>query len=335
MLVGASCGALACGLANLWGVAGPRLAIRQGCWAVVGGALGWALLSVNYRMLRGIAHVLYLASLLPLLLLVGQGRWIRLGPLSAQPSELTRTTLVLSLARCLEDHPSRGGRCLLWCVLILLPAFGLILAQPHLGGALLCLAVFLSLLFVARVRYLPLLLIALTLAIPWGWRRMRPYQRERIRAFLFPQEDPWGRGYQIMQSKIAIGAGGLWGRGFGGGTQSRLGFLPAVTTDFAFAAWAEQWGWCGGVGLLAMYALLTLRGFRISAEARDEFARMACLGLTLNLLWQALVNVAMNLGLLPVVGVPLPLFGYGGSSMVTSLGAVGLLLNVHRRRYIF
>jgi rod shape determining protein RodA len=213
--------------------------------------------------------------------------------------------------------------------------FILIIKQPDLGTALLLFPVLIALLVAAgmRLKLLGGLGLAGVAALPVVWFAMKEYQRERILVFLDPFRDPQGSAYNVIQAKIAIGSGQLLGKGMAGATQSRLAFLPERHTDFVFAVFAETWGFVGCLVLLTCYAVLLLRGFDIAASAREPVGRLLALGATVLLATQILVNVGMVSGLMPVVGVPLPLMSYGGSSMLVSLVSLGLLLSVRMRQF--
>jgi rod shape determining protein RodA len=218
--------------------------------------------------------------------------------------------------------------------LALVPAV-LILKQPDLGTALLLFPVLIALLVAAgmRLRILGGLVLMGLAAAPVAWIALKDYQRDRILVFLDPLRDPLGRAYNVIQAKIAIGSGQLLGKGVAGATQSRLAFLPERHTDFIFAVFAETWGFVGCLVLLTCYALLLLRGFDIAASTREPVGRLVALGVTALVSTQVLVNVAMVVGLIPVVGIPLPFMSYGGSSMVVSMMALGLLLSVRMRQF--
>jgi rod shape determining protein RodA len=254
-----------------------------------------------------------------------------------QPSELFKITFVLMVAWWLTSRWAQSlGRATIALVLpIIAVPFVLIVKQPDLGTALLLFPVTVTLLVGAGVRFrlLGALALAGVGALPLGWLAMKDYQRERIMVYLDPVRDPLGSAYNVIQAKIAIGSGQLLGKGVTGATQSRLAFLPERHTDFIFAVFAEMWGFVGCLLLLVCYVLLLLRGFDIAAAAREPVGRLVALGATALLASQVLINVGMVTGLLPVVGVPLPLMSYGGSSMLVSLAALGLLLSVRMRQF--
>jgi rod shape determining protein RodA len=326
------------------GRAGGGVALRQLAWVGVG-LLGLVILaSVDYRRLVRMAPLIYVLGLAGLVTVFvlgravsGARRWIVLGPVSVQPSELFKLAFVLMVVWWLTSRwafPLGTVTLALMMPIIAVP-FVLIVKQPDLGTALLLLPVTVALLVGAgaRLRLLSGLLLAGLSGLPLAWLVMKDYQRERIMVYLDPFRDPLGSAYNVIQAKIAIGSGQLLGKGVAGATQSRLAFLPERHTDFIFAVFAEMWGFVGCLVLLVCYVLLLLRGFDIAAAAREPVGRLVALGATGLLASQVLINVGMVTGLLPVVGIPLPLMSYGGSSMVVSLAALGLLLSVRMRQF--
>ncbi len=323
---------------------GGGLAVRQLAWVGVGGLALLVIASIDYRRLVRMAplfYVLGLAGLVTVFVLgrtvSGARRWILLGPISVQPSELFKIVFVLMVAWWLSSRWAQSlGRVTVSLVLpIIAVPFVLIVKQPDLGTALLLFPVTVALLVGAGVRFrlLGALALAGLAALPLAWFAMKDYQRERIMVYLDPFRDPLGSAYNVIQAKIAIGSGQLLGKGIAGATQSRLAFLPERHTDFIFAVFAEMWGFVGCLVLLVCYVVLLLRGFDIAAAAREPVGRLVALGATALLASQVLINVGMVTGLLPVVGVPLPLMSYGGSSMLVSLVALGLLLSVRMRQF--
>jgi rod shape determining protein RodA len=270
----------------------------------------------------------------------GARRWIALGFFSLQPSELVKVTLLLVLARDFHRYAPPQGyglRELIYpAVLVAIPA-GLILAEPNLGTAMVLGLLFLSLVFAAGIRLRSFMLAGLAGGgvLPLLWHHMKSYQKQRVLSFLNPDSDPLGAGYHMIQSKITVGSGMLWGKGFLQGTQNRLDFLPEKHTDFVFAVVAEEWGFIGTAVLLALYCALLMRLLVIAGKARDRFSALVAVGVASIVFWQMLINIGMNLGMLPVVGVPLPLLSYGGSSLLTMMVALGLALNVSTRRLLF
>jgi rod shape determining protein RodA len=213
----------------------------------------------------------------------------------------------------------------------------LILKEPDLGTALLLLMVSASVILFAKVNWKSLLILLLSIVFvsPLIWLQLKPYQQKRILTFLRPEMDPLGAGYHINQSKIAIGSGEFWGKGFLKGTQTRLHFLPEQHTDFAFSVLAEEWGFLGSMVLLLLYLFLIIWGLNIAKNSKDKFGSILAVGVVAIVFWQVVINVGMVTGLLPVVGIPLVLFSYGGSSIVTTMAAMGLLMNISMRRFMF
>lgn len=213
----------------------------------------------------------------------------------------------------------------------------MIVEQPDLGSGIILLVLFIAMLYLTnvRLRYIVIFLCVLSLPLPFMWHLLRDYQKDRLLVFLNPNIDPLGAGYTVIQSKIAIGSGWLWGKGWLSGTQSQLHFLPEAHTDFIFATFSEEWGFLGSFTLLFLYFLLIRQGFLIAQRTQDSFGRLLALGVTLMLAIQVTVNVAMNLGMAPVVGIPLPLMSYGGSSILVTFVALGILVNIDKTRAVF
>ncbi|MDA1132629.1 MAG: rod shape-determining protein RodA [Proteobacteria bacterium] len=268
---------------------------------------------------------------------MGATRWIDLGTVTVQPSELMKVALVLALARYYHEHTLEEAQSLRFlfvpALLIAAPA-ALVLRQPDLGTAGLLIFGGVSMLLLAgvRARIFVTLAIAGLAAIPVGWRFLHDYQRERIFTFLDPERDPLGAGYHILQSKIALGAGGLFGRGYRQGTQSHLNFLPEMQTDFIFTTLAEELGMLGGLLLLGLYMLILIYGLAIALLSQNHFGRLVAMGVSMTFFFYVFINIAMVTGLLPVVGVPLPLISYGGTAMVTLLVGFGLMMSVYIHR---
>ena len=326
------------------GRAGGSVAIRQLGWFGVGIVALVFMASIDYRRLVRAAplfYVLGLGGLVAVFLLgrtvSGARRWLLVGPVSVQPSELFKLCFVLMAVWLLTSRWAQPvGKTVLMMAapLAIVPAV-LIVKQPDLGTALLLFPVLIALLVTAgmRMRLLGGLALVGVAAAPLAWLVLKDYQRERLLVFLDPVRDPLGSAYNVIQAKIAIGSGQLLGKGVAGATQSRLSFLPERHTDFIFAVFAETWGFVGCLVLLTCYALLLLRGFDIAASTREPVGRLVALGVTALVATQVLVNVGMVTGLIPVVGIPLPFMSYGGSSMVVSMMALGLLLSVRMRQF--
>ena len=264
---------------------------------------------------------------------MGARRWIDLGALQLQPSQLMNVALVLALSRyfhTFSDEEIVRIRFLVAPALMVLVPTALVLKEPDLGTAVMLVMTGTVLFFIAgvRLRIFAVMAAGLTAVVPIGWHLLRDYQKNRIYTFLDPQSDPLGAGYHILQSQIALGSGGLVGKGFLNGTQSHLSFLPEKQTDFIFTTLAEEFGFVGGLGLLALYALIVGYGFVIALRCRNHFGRLLGLGILTNFSLYVFINIAMVMGLIPVVGVPLPLISYGGTALVAMMFGMSLLLNV-------
>ncbi len=341
------------GLANLYSAShlyehhGTSVFVKQLTYYLLGAAVILLIISIDYRVLITWNYALYGLMLLMLLaaLFIGQTiggsqRWINLGFFRLQPSEPAKLILIITVASYYYRKDSGKGFGLkelaMPAFLTLLP-FLLIVKQPDLGTGLMLCFVFVSMTLFVKLRWstLAILTSVCLSAIPIGWKFfLKPYQRQRIETFLNPENDPLGTGYHITQSKIAVGSGLKFGKGFMKGTQGQLDFLPERHTDFAFSVWAEEWGFFGSVVFLACYFFMVLWGLNIAISSRDKFGVLLAFGIVSLIFWQALINLAMVLGLLPVVGMPLPLFSYGGSSLLTTLAGIGILLNIRMRRYM-
>lgn len=263
---------------------------------------------------------------------MGAQRWIDLGFMKLQPSELMKVAVILALARyfhSLTPDDVRKIRYLLVPVLIIMAPVGLVLLQPNLGTSLMIILNGVAILFmVGAPIWMFLTGIGLVLAaIPIGWQFLHEYQKKRVRTFLNPEDDPLGTGYHIAQSKIALGSGGVGGKGFLQGTQSHLNFLPEKQTDFIFTLWAEEWGLAGGVFLLGLFAMVFFYGLYIALRARHNFGRYLALGLSVNFSLYIFINTAMVMGLIPVVGIPMPLVSYGGTAMLACMIGFGLMMS--------
>ncbi|MCP4666631.1 MAG: rod shape-determining protein RodA [Deltaproteobacteria bacterium] len=328
-------------------VGGSQVFVKQIYWILIGFGVLMLMTTFNYSALERFAYPAYFFSLglLVLVLFVGKvtsgsQRWLSLGFVSFQPSELAKITIFMVLAKFFSQNAgSRAYRLrALWkpFVLIGIPAV-LVLKEPDLGTALILVVASFSVILIAKVNWKSLLILALfSLAVsPFIWFNLKEYQQMRILTFLSPEMDPLGSGYHINQSKIAIGSGLLWGKGFLKGTQTRLHFLPEQHTDFAFSVLAEEWGFTGSMVLLLLYVFLVLWGINIAKSAKDNFGATLAAGIVAMIFWQVVINVGMVTGLLPVVGIPLVLFSYGGSSLVTTMAAVGILMNISMRRFMF
>ncbi|MFA4994897.1 MAG: rod shape-determining protein RodA [Bdellovibrionales bacterium] len=311
-------------------------------------AVGLALMMVialtDVRFWLQYAYVMYGVMLLLLIIVeivgetgMGAQRWINLGFIVIQPSELMKITLVLALAKYFHgltfEDIGQPIKLVAPLLMVVVPVI-FVLMQPNLGTALLLTLGSAAVFFVGGVRWWKFVVMIILAAaiVPIAWDHLHDYQKARLTTFLNPGADPLGAGYNIMQSKIAMGSGGLFGRGFGQGTQSQLQFLPEKHTDFIFVVLAEEFGMFGALFLLGLYFLLIAYGFIIALTCRNQFGRLSAFGLTFTLFLYVFVNVAMVTGTIPVVGIPLPLVSYGGTAMLTLLIGCGILLSISLHR---
>jgi rod shape determining protein RodA len=346
-LLGALLALMVIGLAVLYSAADHAvgLVVRQGAFFVAGLGVMWALSRVPPNQLRNWTPLVFAASLLPLVLvlLIGTGKhgrhWINLGVVYVQPAELLKLSLPMMVAWFLDRQalPPRLGTVLIAGVLIAVPT-GLILLQPDFGTAMLVATSGAFALYLAGLPWwwfgMAFGAVAAVAPVAWFWL-LRPYQKDRILTFLNPESDPLGTGWNIIQSKIAIGAGGLTGKGWGQGSQSHLNYLPEHTTDFIFAVLSEEFGWIGVGTVLALYLFVIGRCLWIASEARDGYSRLIAGALGLAFCVYVIVNGGMISGLLPVVGVPMPLLSYGGTSAVSLLAGLGVVMAVRAHRPIY
>ena len=323
-----------------WDPWASRHAVRFGMG--VGVMLAVALIDIRFWMRY--AYAIYAVALILLVAVevagtIGMGaqRWIDLRFFQLQPSEIMKIALVLALARYFHtlnfEDIGRLSPLITPALMVGAPVV-LILRQPDLGTALMLAAGSAVLFFLAGVRIWKFLVAGTAglACIPVAWNFLHDYQKKRVLTFLDPEKDPLGSGYHILQSKIAMGSGGMTGKGFIRGTQSHLNFLPEKQTDFIFTMLAEEFGLVGGVALMALYALIMIYGFAIAVRARSQFARLVGMGVTTTFSLYVFINIAMVMGVIPVVGVPLPLVSYGGTAMLTVMIGFGLLMNVYVHR---
>ena len=267
---------------------------------------------------------------------LGAQRWIQIGPINLQPSEFSKIIMIVCLAAMLEERVGKLNSLedLAPVALYVGVPFVLVLKQPDLGTSLVFMAIFLGMVFACgiRLKLLAGLFAAGIAAMPVLWHFLKDYQKMRIMVFMDPNVDPLGSGYHIIQSKIAIGSGMLFGKGLFEGTQSQLNFLPENHTDFIFAVVGEELGFVGAAVLLLLYLVVLWRGVQIARDASDIFGRLLAVGITSMLAFHVLVNVGMTMGIMPVTGIPLPLMSYGVSSLTTNVLAIALLLNIQLRK---
>lgn len=322
---------------------------KQLVWGVVSFALFFIFSFIDYRFLLRVSYMLYLV-ILGLLISVfffgttgmGAQRWIFFGGLSFQPSEVAKISLILVLARYFAYIKKKGFMNFLTLAVpigMTLLYLGLVLKQPDLGTALVILCIFVSIIFIVgfRFKYMGLITLIGMLVLPFIgeliWGHLKDYQRKRILMFINPSSDPLGSGYHILQSKISIGSGGLTGKGFFGGTQTQLKFLPEGHTDFIFAAFSEEWGFVGVVVLLSLYLILLLYLMDVALKSKDISGMILAYGIVVMLSFHIIVNIGMTLAVLPVVGVPLPLMSYGGTFLVTTMISLGIIHNIKMKRF--
>jgi rod shape determining protein RodA len=329
-------------------VGGSQIFMKQFYWFLVGLAIMLMMTIFDYHLLERLAYIIYFISLLMLIIVLiigetrsGSQRWLHFFGINFQPSELAKICIVITLAKYFYEEAGYEEFKLrdLWkpFLLVVIPAV-LIVKEPDLGSALILLIVSFSIMLFVRIktRSLIILVLVFLISMPFAWSYLlKEYQQKRILSFVQPGTDPLGASYHINQSKIAIGSGLLWGKGYKKGTQTRLHFLPEQHTDFVFSVWAEEWGFAGSVSLLLLYLFLILWGINIARNSKDKFGALLALGIIIIVFWQLIINVSMTIGLLPVVGIPLILFSYGGSSIVSTMMGMGLLMNISMRRFMF
>ncbi len=320
--------------------------LKQGLFFGVGFIAFLVVISVDYQELLFWNYPFYVLIIFLLIIAYfightanGSQRWINLGFFKLQPSEPAKLMMVIALASYYSRKEVMDGYSLKQLIIpILLTAlpFVLILLQPDLGTAMMLGIIFVSMTVFVRLKMSTYITLgsAGIVMILFAWEKvLKPYQKMRIQTFLDPEHDPMGHGYQILQSKIAVGSGGKFGKGYLEGTQGHLHFLPERHTDFAFSVWGEEWGFVGSLIFLGIYFFMLIWGLYIAMNARDRFGVLLAFGVVILMFWQAVINVLMILGLLPVVGIPLPLVSYGGSSLLTTMVGLAILMNIRMRRF--
>lgn len=318
---------------------------KQLLWGGVGLCVMMSLVLVDYRHLKSASWPFFITCLLLLVgvsvagkTIYGAKRWLDLGFFNLQPTELTKIAVLILGARLMARMEGRLGWTNLGRALLvgLVPA-ALVIRQPDLGSALNILLILGGMILFKGITasVFKVLVVVVPIMLPFGWFFLHDYQKQRIMTFLDPGNDPLGAGYHIIQSQIAIGSGGFWGKGFLEGTQSQLRFLPEKHTDFAFAVFGEEWGFFGAMLLLILFCAFLYQIYIVTMEAKDDFGSYLAAGVFFYFFWQILINIGMVLGIMPVVGIPLPFISYGGSASVVNFCMIGLVLNVAMRRFVF
>ena len=328
-------------------IGGSGIYVKQVCWYGIGFMVLLLMTTFDYHLLDGLAYPLFVLCLILLVAVLhigkithGSQRWLNLGVFSVQPSEMVKVSVIVVLAKYFSASQKTGNYRIrdIWkpLAMIALP-FVLIVSQPDLGTALVLLIVSFSIILFVHVNRRSMLIFfsIACISAPFFWMSLQGYQKKRVIAFLRPEMDPLGSAYHVTQSKIAIGSGLLWGKGYLRGTQTSLNFLPQQHTDFLFSVLAEEWGFVGSAALLMLYLFLILWCLNIARSSKDRFGTLVVIGVVALIFWQLVINVCMVTGLLPVVGIPLAMFSYGGSSVVSALAAMGLVMNVSMRRFMF
>ncbi len=335
------------GFAMLYSVADGSFspwALRQMIRFALGAAIMVVVAVIDLRLWMRVAYPMYAVALALVAAVdivgfkgMGAQRWLNLGLIQIQPSEIMKVAVLLALARYFHglalDEVSRVRNLVVPLLLVVVPV-GLVVKQPDLGTAILLTVSGGVIFFAAGLawRYFIFGGVAVLAAIPVVWDRLHDYQKNRVFTFLDPERDPLGAGYHILQSKIALGSGGAFGKGFMAGTQAHLNFLPEKQTDFIFTMLGEELGFVGGLTLLAFYVMVLLFSFSVAIQCRNQFGRLLALGVSVTFFFYIFINTAMVMGLLPVVGVPLPLVSYGGTAMLSLMFAFGLLMSVYIHR---
>ncbi|MBO9666612.1 MAG: rod shape-determining protein RodA [Bdellovibrio sp.] len=344
------------GLINLYSAThGPSsvdvssLFISQIMWLFVGWTVFLVMTLLDYAIVMRVALIIYVLNLAAIIyvtffgkIALGAQRWIDLGFFRYQPSETMKLALIMMMAKILSTRSSHGsgmGFKEMWGPLLALGIpFVFVVEQPDLGTAMMLAAIGGSMILFTKVkRWIIVTAIAAGIvALPVAWKFvLHDYQKNRVLTFMSPTSDPRGTGYNSIQSKIAVGSGRFFGKGFMKGTQSQLEFLPERHTDFIYSVLSEEHGFVGSILVMGLFCYLFITGIRIATNARDKFGALLTVGVLCYVFWHMFVNIGMVIGLLPIVGVPLPLLSYGGSSMLTTMAGLGLVSSVAYRRYLF
>jgi rod shape determining protein RodA len=321
---------------------------NQLIWFGVGMVITAVILMIHYSFLSRVAYIVYFGNiiLLVLVLIIGKAslgarRWIGFGGFTIQPSEFMKISMVLCLAKYFETDRTQGGYgfkdLALPTLLVAVPAF-LIMLQPDLGTAMIVLLTFGTMMLFIRIKPKTLIMLGLcfAIALPAAYKfALKPYQKQRLVTFIDPMSDPKGSGYNSIQSMIAVGSGQLFGKGYKKGTQSQLNFLPEHHTDFIFSVFSEEHGFAGCVILLFLYLIFLMNGLQVAFQSHDKFALLLVVGLLSIYFWHIFVNMGMVMGILPIVGVPLPFLSYGGSALITATLGVAVITNVANKKFMF
>lgn len=342
----------AAGLVTLYSAARAGLPVtqpfftKQLMWYSSGLLIMTASFLVSYKQFDQFAYIIYSVCIVMLVLVLvagklvaGSKRWLVLGPISIQPSELAKIAVIVVLARHYSRTASTQGmrlRDLLVPMLLTALPFALIVKEPDLGTAVTILLVAASMTVFIKIEKRAMIAIGSfgAVAVPLIWTFLKGYQKQRILTFLEPDRDPLGAGYHIIQSKIAIGSGMLFGKGFLKGTQNALSFLPEHHTDFIFSVLAEDWGFVGSAIVLFLFLMLIILGLNVAHGCRNPFGALLAVGITALIGWEVFINIGMVMGLMPVVGIPLPFISYGGSAIMIMMLGAGILLNISMRKYL-
>ncbi|MBI4925978.1 MAG: rod shape-determining protein RodA [Bdellovibrio sp.] len=317
-------------------------------WFGIGMILTALVLLVHYSAFSRLAYVIYFANLICLVLVLfigksslGAKRWLGFGNFGIQPSEFMKLSMVICLAKFFESDRNLGGysfRDLVLPTLLLIIPCGLIAMEPDLGTGLIIMLVGLSMFLFMKIQAKTLLILGIcaTILLPLSYQFvLKPYQKQRLTSFIDPMGDPKGSGWNSLQSKIAIGSGKLFGKGYKKGTQSQLNFLPEHHTDFIFSVFGEEHGFVGCAIIVLLFFAFLLNGLSVAYQSNDKFGLLLAFGISLTFFWQIFINLGMVMGMLPIVGVPLPFLSYGGSSLVTSLFSVAVLTNIANKKLMF
>ncbi len=320
--------------------------LKQCVWIAAGIVVYFMTASAGYRTFLSLSYLLYVLAIISLVAVVfigqkvyGAQRWLMLGPLVMQPSEIAKIFTLLAVVKYVGSHDARNNQFkpIAGAVLIILLPFLFIVKQPDLGSSLLFIPMLLTVLFLwgIHIRYLIFTFVSAVIAMPVAWNFLKTYQKKRLLVFIDPNADPLGSGYTALQSKIAVGSGGLFGKGYLLGTQTQLNFVPEHHTDFIFSVVGEEWGFIGSLAVICLYVLLFVALFRICDQTTDPKAKMLVSGIAALIFSQVFINIGMTFGWMPITGLTLPFVSYGGSSYVLMCFSLALALSVHRERSIF